>query len=118
MVSKTENECDCPVARTLKVIGGKWKSVILWYLSDRSVLRFNELKRLLPNITYKMLSQHLKEMETDGIIRRKEYHQIPPKVEYSLTERGKTLLPIIGLMYEWSAAPDEGYSPDMRKTNI
>jgi len=102
-MAKTEEELNlnCPVTYTLSVLGGKWKWLIIYILSEQGTLRYGELKRALAGITHKMLSQQLKELETEQLINRKEYHQIPPKVEYSLTPRGQTLLPILDLMCEW-----------------
>lgn len=91
----------CPVAYTLSVLGGKWKWLIIYILSEEGILRYGELKKMLAGITHKMLSQQLKELETEKLIDRKEYQQIPPKVEYSLTQRGQTLLPILELMCGW-----------------
>ncbi len=91
----------CPVEYTLKAIGGKWKLLILFYLMTGRVMRYGELKRSINGITHKMLSQQLKELESDGLIHRREYHQIPPKVEYMLSDKGVSLLPIIGNMYDW-----------------
>lgn len=91
----------CPIEYTLNTIGGKWKLLILYYLMIDKVKRYGELKRCINGITHKMLSAQLKELESAGIIERKEYPQIPPKVEYSLTEKGATLLPILGMMYDW-----------------
>jgi DNA-binding HxlR family transcriptional regulator len=91
----------CPIEYTLNIFGGKWKLLILYYLMTDKVKRYGELKRSITGITHKMLSSQLKELENEGIILRKEYHQIPPKVEYSLTQKGATLLPILGAMYEW-----------------
>ncbi|AQS58037.1 winged helix-turn-helix transcriptional regulator [Desulforamulus ferrireducens] len=91
----------CPVEYTLTLIGGKWKPVILWHLANDGIKRYGEIKKLLIGITHKMLSQQLKELEADGLIHREEYHQIPPKVEYSLTDKGKTLIPILQLMCQW-----------------
>ena len=95
---------DCPVTYTLSILGGKWKWLIIYTLSEEGTLRYGALKRNLPAITHKMLSQQLKELEMEQLIRRQEYHQIPPKVEYSLTTRGKTLIPILDRMCEWGAA--------------
>lgn len=86
---------------TLSIINGKWKLLIIFYLSKYGVLRYNELQRMIGKITYRTLSATLKEMENDGLIHREEYPQIPPKVEYSLTEKGKTLWPIIQEMCQW-----------------
>lgn len=90
-----------PFGYTLGVIGGKWKMPILYLLSDYECIRYNELQRLLQTITYKTLSVQLKELNTDGLICRKEYPQIPPKVEYRLSEKGKTILPILDEICKW-----------------
>ncbi|WP_051286777.1 winged helix-turn-helix transcriptional regulator [Paenibacillus taiwanensis] len=90
----------CPVELTLDVIGGKWKGVLLYHLIDGEK-RFNEFRRICPNITQRMLTLQLRELEADGIIHREVYHQVPPKVEYSLTQLGRTLVPIILLMRDW-----------------
>ena len=91
---------DCYIEFTLEIIGGKWKTLILWYLKDGKK-RFGELRKLLPNCTQRMLARQLRELERDGIVARKIYRQIPPKVEYSLTNRGETLKPILGLACDW-----------------
>ena len=90
----------CPAEATLGVIGGKWKALILLHLRG-DTLRFNELCRLIPEITNKMLGQALRDLEHDGIVHREVYPQVPSRVEYSLTEHGRTLLPIIDRMDEW-----------------
>ena len=92
----------CPAEATLRVIGGRWKVPIVWHLS-RGTLRFSELRRSLPGCTQKMLIQQLRELERDGVVLRKVYPQVPPKVEYSLTPRGKTLGPIIAAMCQWGS---------------
>jgi len=86
---------------TLSLIGGKYKMLIMYWLVAKKVVRHNELKRLIGSISFKMLSVSLKELEADGLIVRKEYPQVPPKVEYSLSERGKSLMPILDAMCEW-----------------
>ena len=86
---------------TLSLINGKYKMVILYTLMAFEVVRFNEMKKYIGSISYKTLSSTLKELEADELIHREEYPQIPPKVEYSLTERGKTLIPILDCMCEW-----------------
>ncbi|MDY6030004.1 MAG: helix-turn-helix domain-containing protein [Acidaminococcaceae bacterium] len=91
---------NCPVAVTLGLIGGKYKALLLWHLSG-GVLRFSELRRLVPEATPKMLTQQLRELEADGLIDRRIYPIVPPKVEYSLTARGESLFPILRSMYEW-----------------
>ena len=86
---------------TLSLINGKYKMTILYTLMEFGIVRFNEMKRYIGEISYKTLSSTLKEFETDQLVHRKEYPQIPPKVEYSLTERGKSLIPILDAMCEW-----------------
>lgn len=100
MITFRDKEYRCPVELTIDLIGGKWKALLLWELSDKT-LRFNELIRLFPNATRKMLTQQLKEMERNGLILRQEYNQIPPKVEYSLTTFGKSLMPVLFSMNQW-----------------
>jgi DNA-binding HxlR family transcriptional regulator len=87
--------------QTLKVFGGKWKPIIIWILFKDGIKRYGEIKKELPGITHKMLSQQLKELEKDNIVNRKEYPQIPPKVEYSLTAKGKSFVPILVDICEW-----------------
>ena len=86
---------------TLSLINGKYKMTILYTLMEFKVVRFNEMKKYIGGISYKTLSSSLKELEADQLINRKEYPQIPPKVEYSLTERGESLIPILDGMCEW-----------------
>ncbi|MED4886429.1 helix-turn-helix domain-containing protein [Lysinibacillus fusiformis] len=90
-----------PFDFTLSLIGGKWKMKIMYELSFDTILRYGELKQKIPAITHKMLSSQLKELENSGIVNRKEYPQIPPKVEYSLTPKGKSLMPILEEMCKW-----------------
>ena len=92
---------DCPIRAVLDVIGGKWKSLILYYLIRDRVLRFGEFRRLVPNVTAQMLTAQLRELEDDRVINRKVYTQVPPKVEYSLTTFGESLVPIIRAMTSW-----------------
>lgn len=92
---------DVPFGYTLSMIGGKWRLIILYWIVEYKTIRFNELHRKIGTITYKTLSSQLKEMEKDGLIIRKEYPQIPPKVEYSLSEKGKSLYPIMEAMCQW-----------------
>ena len=86
---------------TLSLINGKYKMTILYTLMEFGVVRFNEMKKYIGEISYKTLSSNLKELEADKLINRNEYPQIPPKVEYSLTERGRSLIPILDGMCEW-----------------
>ncbi len=90
----------CPVETTLEIVGGKYKPLILWHL-DEKILRFNQLQKLLPSATPKMLTQQLRELERDGLINRKVYPVVPPKVEYSLTDIGKSFIPILSDMCDW-----------------
>jgi DNA-binding HxlR family transcriptional regulator len=90
----------CPVEAAIDVIGGKWKSLILWALRD-GTLRFSQLEDGLPGITQKMLTKQLRELEQDGLVARKVYAQVPPKVEYSLTDTGSSLMPVLDLLCAW-----------------
>lgn len=93
-------EYGCPIYVTLDMIGGKWKVAILWHLAE-APQRFSELKRQFSTVTQKMLTQQLRELERDGLVSRKVYAVVPPKVEYSLTELGLTILPVLQAMYDW-----------------
>ena len=106
------NTCTCSVTYTLSVVGGKWKWLMLFKLFKHGVLRYGELKNTMPSITHKMLSQQLKELEAAELIFRKQYNQIPPKVEYSLTEKGETLIPILQLMSKWGEDNKSGENLD------
>lgn len=90
----------CPVATTLNLIGGKYKALILWHLSEQT-LRFGQLQKIISNATPKMLTQQLRELEKDNLLNRKVYAVVPPKVEYSLTPLGKSLLPILNSIFKW-----------------
>ncbi|AEP93128.1 transcriptional regulator HypR [Bacillus subtilis] len=94
------NKEGCPVEFTLDVIGGKWKGILFYHMIDGKK-RFNEFRRICPSITQRMLTLQLRELEADGIVHREVYQQVPPKVEYSLTEFGRTLEPIVLQMKEW-----------------
>lgn len=87
----------------MSLINGKYKMTILYVLAEFGIVRFNEMKKYIEKISYKTLSSTLKELEADQLVNRKEYPQIPPKVEYSLTERGKSLIPILDGMCEWGS---------------
>ncbi len=98
-----ENNCsteECPVESVLRLIGGKYKVVILYHLINKT-LRFNEIQKLIPRATPKMLTKQLRELESDCLISRKVYPVVPPKTEYSLTEYGETLLPILNQICVW-----------------
>ncbi|AZV56569.1 helix-turn-helix domain-containing protein [Clostridium sp. AWRP] len=92
---------DCEKQLTLSIISGKWKIVILWHLGVEGAHRFSDLQRLFPKISHKTLANQLKELVEDGVVHREVYPEVPPKVEYSMTELGMTLLPILEMMYDW-----------------
>lgn len=94
----------CPVETSLELLSGKWKPRILWKLHQKGVLRFGEFRRELPDITAKMLTQQLRNLEKDGLVNRKVYPQVPPKVEYSLSEFGETLKPVLDTIATWGTA--------------
>ena len=94
------NAQQCPVTAALSVIGGKWKVIILWHLQD-GVKRFGELQRLVKGISQKMLTQELRDLEECGLVSRKVYPVVPPKVEYSLTDTGWSLKPVLEQLSEW-----------------
>lgn len=91
----------CSVELALQVIGGKWKPIILWHLRTGEKQRFGELRRHMPNVTQKMLTQQLRELESDGMILRKVHPQVPPKVEYSLTSLGQSVMPVLDQLSRW-----------------
>jgi DNA-binding HxlR family transcriptional regulator len=97
---KKQAQFNCPVEATLSVIGGRWKVVILFHLRDQT-LRFAELRRKVPGISERMLTQQLRELEADGVVHRAVFAEVPPRVEYSLTDYGRTLRPITELMCAW-----------------
>ena len=94
-------EINCEKELTLAVIGGKWKLIILWHLGLEGTKRFSELKKMIPQITQKMLTNQLRELEEDQLVERKVYAEVPPRVEYSLTAYGQSLMPVLRLMYDW-----------------
>ncbi|GMK41415.1 transcriptional regulator [Paenibacillus sp. CCS19] len=91
---------ECPIESLIHVLSGKWKPMILWHLIE-SAKRYNELEKLIPDVSQKMLSQHLRDLEQEGIVERTVYSTIPPKVEYSLSEYGRTLIPVAEVMCAW-----------------
>jgi DNA-binding HxlR family transcriptional regulator len=111
-------EYHCAMDITMDYIGGKWKTVVLWYLR-KDKKRFSELRKLIPNITEKMLSLQLKDLEKDGIIKRKVYPEVPPRVEYYLTDFGKTLIPMLEEIAKWgkSLAASKGKLVDKERVN-
>lgn len=100
-LSQLNKEFNCEKELTLAIIGGKWKMLILWHLGREGTKRFGELKSLIPDITPRMLVNQLRELEEDLIVNRKVYPVVPPKVEYSLTKEGESLMPILTAMYDW-----------------
>lgn len=98
---KYNKASDCPIAATIDVIGGKWKPIIIWLLIQ-DIKRFGELHRSIPGIALKVLNRQLKELEADGIITRTAYPEVPPRVEYALSEKGKTLTDIMKSLALWS----------------
>ncbi|MCT4612843.1 MAG: helix-turn-helix transcriptional regulator [Clostridia bacterium] len=104
----------CEIEVVLEIISGKWKALILWNLGEHGIVRFNELKRLTPEITQKMLTQQLRSLEEAGIVNRKVYNQVPPMVEYSLTDQGKKLIPILSEMDKWGKDYVENYKKDTK----
>lgn len=99
-VAKKRILAECPAQIAMEVLGGKWKGLIIFHVSD-GTKRFCELQRLIPRVSQRMLSKHLRELEADGIVRRKVHGEVPPRVEYSLTEFGKTLNPILDALHGW-----------------
>ena len=111
-MSKEEKK-SCPVSKAIQLIGGKYKALILWHLSEKT-MRFSELGRVASEATPKMLTQQLRELERDGLVLRTVYPVVPPKVEYSLSEEGRSLFPILSAMYDWGEKKmqSEGRLPD------
>ena len=100
MRHKSYDKLGCPVEICTEIIGGKWKGKLLYHLFKGSK-RHGELRKLIPTATQRMLTTQLRELEEDGIVDRKVYAQVPPKVEYSISERGQSLKPVIDLMWQW-----------------
>ena len=96
-----DNKNECPILHVFRRIGGKWKLPILWHLADQETVRYNELKRSVRGVTNMMLTKCLRELEDFGLVIRQQYNEVPPRVEYSLTNRGKTLLPALEQLYAW-----------------
>ena len=104
---------ECPVRRTMKFIGGKWKPIILFYLKE-GTKRSAELSRRIPEASSKVLTEQLRELERDGVIRRKIHATVPPKVEYSLTELGDSLRPVLQALCDWGRKIDDHGKPPQR----
>ncbi|MEI6891295.1 MAG: helix-turn-helix domain-containing protein [Pontiella sp.] len=101
MVSWNGKAYRCPVEITIGIVGGKWKCLILWHL-HQNTMRFKELERIVVGVSPKMLSQQLNEMECDGLLTKKIYAEVPPRVEYKLTDRGESLFPVLQQMHGWA----------------
>jgi len=108
-------EYSCSIELTLDIIGGKWKPIILWRLAKNDVLRFSELKRSMGGITQKMLTQQLRELEAYEMVHREVYPEVPPKVEYSLTKQGKSVMPILDVMCKWGTDYYESVVSDKKE---
>jgi DNA-binding HxlR family transcriptional regulator len=104
------------VEQALKILEGRWKLVILFHLFGGKLLRFSELERAIPAISQKMLIQQLRQMEADGIVRRIVHHQVPPKVEYCLTEWGQALCPALDALLKWAALREGGADEDSMRS--
>ncbi|GAA6817690.1 helix-turn-helix transcriptional regulator [Staphylococcus sp. 18_1_E_LY] len=118
-----KNHYNIGVEATIDVLGGKWKPVVLCHLKDNGTMRTSELKRAIPNITQKMLTQQLRELEEDSIIERIVYQQVPPKVEYKLSDYGKTLSEILSSLCKWgefhvAKMHDEGRPVSLEKQDF
>ncbi|BFT74169.1 MULTISPECIES: helix-turn-helix domain-containing protein [Paenibacillus] len=97
---------ECPIETVIHVLGGKWKPTILWNLVE-STKRYSDLEKLIPDVSQKMLTQHLRDLEQEGVIQRTVYPTVPPKVEYSLSEYGRTLVPVAEIMCAWGEKHNE-----------
>lgn len=111
MITFQGKEYRCPVEITMDMLRGKWKCLILWHLHE-GTKRYKELERIVPGVSQKMLTQQLKEMEEDRLLIRTVYPQVPPKVEYTLTELGHSVFPVLEMMHAWSVALLEGQHED------
>jgi DNA-binding HxlR family transcriptional regulator len=107
--AKYDSSPGCPVEAALEIIGGKWKGVILYHLLSATI-RFNELRRIMPGVTQRMLTKQLRELEAANLIFRKVYAEVPPKVEYSMTEYGMTLAPVIYALQVWGSQHVEKFA--------
>lgn len=101
MIKWNQKQYHCPVEVSMDLLSGKWKCLMLWHLND-GTKRYKELERIVPGVSQKMLTQQLRELEKDGLISRKVYPEVPPRVEYSLTELGQSAFPILEMMHLWA----------------
>ncbi|MGR6764035.1 winged helix-turn-helix transcriptional regulator [Paenibacillus sp. T2-29] len=106
---------NCEKELTLSVLSGKWKVVILWHLGVEGPHRFSDLQRLFPKLSHKVLTNQLRELMEDGIVHREVYPEVPPKVEYSMTALGMTILPIVEMMYEWGKKRVQSIREEMQR---
>ncbi len=106
----------CSVELALQIIGGKWKPLVLWHLGSEAVLRFNQLRRTIPSITQKMLTQQLRELESDGLVQRTVYAEVPPRVEYALTELGQSVMPVLRQLCRWGGEYEKRFSAEKATT--
>jgi DNA-binding HxlR family transcriptional regulator len=114
---KDDEDYGCPIEAALDVIGGKWKGMVLYRLMDGTA-RFNELRRLMPKATQRMLTLQLRELERDGVIRRTVYAEVPPRVEYNLTELGSRLRPVLEAMSEWGVRYRDGAQRRQKRASL
>ncbi|SDN88568.1 winged helix-turn-helix transcriptional regulator [Acetanaerobacterium elongatum] len=114
MITYNNKQYNCPLEMTMDLIDGKWKVLIMWQLSEK-VGRFNELRRQFPQMTQKMLTQQLRDLENNGLIIRTVYPQVPPKVEYTLTEFGRSLIPLLRQMDDWGSEYAAGQTNQTEK---
>lgn len=103
MIDFISKYSSCPMYYTMSIVEGKWKWIILWKIHMAGVIRYNQLRNEVHLIAHKTLSKQLKELEANRLIHREQYNEVPPRVEYSLTDEGKTLIPILELMYQWGS---------------
>lgn len=103
MITYNNKTYECPLEMTIDLIGGKWKVLLIWHLSNGAI-RFNEFNRIFPNVSAKILAQQLKDLEKNGIVHRDVYPQVPPKVEYTLTDLGRSMIPILQEMNRWGTS--------------
>ncbi|MCL6604998.1 MAG: helix-turn-helix transcriptional regulator [Paenibacillus sp.] len=102
METKLSENCSlCPVEFTVNIIGGKWKILILYHLINNDMIRFNQLQKKLSSVTHRTLTRQLRELEEDGMVNRVTFAEVPPRVEYSLSDKGKSLTPILLQMRDW-----------------
>ncbi|MDQ0496622.1 MULTISPECIES: winged helix-turn-helix transcriptional regulator [Paenibacillus] len=106
---------NCEKELTLSVLSGKWKVVILWHLGVEGPHRFSDLQRLFPKLSHKVLTNQLRELMEDGIVHREVYPEVPPKVEYSMTDLGMTILPIVEMMYDWGKKRVQAIREEMQR---